>query len=184
MASTFNEQLLLKLLKEKAKSKKELAWLVNYEIEAIRTTIIRQTLLAEFELQVHRAVEQGIPLTPKWLKEAYLQLNRDYYGEGLCLDVGLEIEWARIPHFYYNFYVYQYATGLSASLSLFEQVMASHEARDRYIQFLSSGGSKYPIDLLKIAGVDLNTAAPIEAAMKRFSKLLAEFRLAVNLVLG
>ena len=184
VASTFNEQLLLKLLKEKAKSKKELAWLVNYEIEAIRTTIIRQTLLAEFELQVHRAVEQGIPLTPKWLKEAYLQLNRDYYGEGLCLDVGLEIEWARIPHFYYNFYVYQYATGLSASLSLFEQVMASHEARDRYIQFLSSGGSKYPIDLLKIAGVDLNTAAPIEAAMKRFSKLLAEFRLAVNLVLG
>ena len=184
VASTFNEQLLLKYLKERAQSKKDVAYLINYEIEAIRTTIIRQTLLAEFELQVHRAVEQGIPLTPKWLKEAYLQLNRDYYGEGLCLDVGLEIEWARIPHFYYNFYVYQYATGLSASLSLFEQVMASHEARDRYIQFLSSGGSKYPIDLLKIAGVDLNTAAPIEAAMKRFSKLLAEFRLAVNLVLG
>lgn len=174
VASTFNEQLLLKELKGKVKSKKELAYLINYEIEGIRATIFRQTMFAEFELQTHKWAEQGTPLTPTLLKEYYMQLNHDYYGPDLILDKELEIEWARIPHFYYNFYVYQYATGLSAALALFEKAQSSPDARKRYLEFLSSGGSRYPIDLLLHAGVDMRSSAPIDAAMKRFSKLLDE----------
>lgn len=176
VASTFNEQLLLKLLKEKVKSKEELAYLINYEIEAIRTTIFRQTLFAEFELQLHRWVEEGVPLTPTLLCKTYKELNRKYYGDELVLDGGLEYEWARIPHFYYNYYVYQYATGLSAALALFEKALASSDARKRYLQFLSSGGSRYPLDLLEIAGVDLKSKEPVEAAMKRFRTLIGELK--------
>jgi oligoendopeptidase F len=174
VASTFNEQLLMKELKSKAKSKKELAYLINYEIEGIRATIFRQTLFAEFEWQIHKWAEQGPPLTPALLKEYYMQLNRDYYGPDLVLDKELEIEWARIPHFYYNFYVYQYATGLSAALALFEKAQGSAEARKRYLEFLSSGGSRYPLDLLSHAGVDMRSSAPVDAAMRRFSALLEE----------
>ncbi|MBU6447041.1 MAG: oligoendopeptidase F, partial [Verrucomicrobia bacterium] len=119
VASTFNEQLLLQHLEKKVKSKKEKAFLINYQIEGIRGTIFRQTLFAEFELQLHKWAEEGIPLTPGLLKKRYAELNREYYGPELVLDPELEIEWARIPHFYYNYYVYQYATGLSAALSLF-----------------------------------------------------------------
>jgi oligoendopeptidase F len=174
VASTFNEQLLIKELKSKIASKKELAYLINYEIEGVRATIFRQTLFAEFELQIHKWAEQGTPLTPALLKEYYIQLNRDYYGPELVLDKELEIEWARIPHFYYNFYVYQYATGLSAALALFEQAQGAPDARKRYLEFLSSGGSRYPLDLLAHAGVDMRSNAPVDAAMKRFSKLLDE----------
>ncbi len=174
VASTFNEQLLLKLLKERAKSKKELAYLVNYEIEAIRTTIVRQTLFAEFELQLHRWAEGGVPFTPALLKETYLALNQAYYGSELVLDRGVGYEWARIPHFYYGFYVYQYATGLSAALALFEKASNSEEAKKRYLQFLSSGGSRYPLDLLEIAGVDLKSPEPVDAAMRKFRALVLE----------
>ncbi len=176
VASTFNEQLLLKLLKERAKSKKELAYLINYEIEAIRTTIFRQTLFAEFELQLHRWAEEGVPFTPTLLKEAYVELNRKYYGPDLILDGGIDYEWTRIPHFYYNFYVYQYATGLSAALALFEKASASEDAKKRYLQFLSSGGSRYPLDLLEIAGVDLKSKEPVDAAMRRFRDLVGELK--------
>ena len=110
------------------------------------------------------------------LKEAYLKLNREYYGPELTLDGGIEIEWTRIPHFYYNFYVYQYATGLSAALALFEKASVSQEARKRYLEFLSSGGSRYPLDLLERAGVDLRGKKPVEAAMKRFKTLVGELR--------
>ncbi len=174
VASTFNEQLLLQLLKKRAKSKGELVFLINYEIEAIRTTIFRQTLFAEFELQLHRWAEEGMPFTPTLLKDAYLKLNQKYYGSELILDPGLGIEWARIPHFYYDFYVYQYATGLSASLALFENVAKSEQARDRYLQFLSSGGSRYPLELLEIAGVDLKRKEAVEAAMRKFTSLVKE----------
>ncbi|MBF8262546.1 MAG: Oligoendopeptidase [Parachlamydiales bacterium] len=200
VASTFNEQLLLQSLKEKAISKKELAYLVNYEIEAIRTTIFRQTLFAEFEWKIHSMAEKGQTLTPALLNEAYLALNRTYYGPEIILDGGLEVEWARIPHFYYNFYVYQYATGLSAALALFERTACRNptpsgvglgklfdgavsgdsrtasKSRDRYLQFLSSGGSRYPLDLLQIAGVDLRKKEPIELAMKRFRGLVKELK--------
>lgn len=176
VASTFNEQLLLKYLKEKAKSKKELAYLIQFQLEGIRATIFRQTMFAEFELKVHELVEKGETLTPNLLNEIYLELNRTYYGPELVLDSGIEYEWARIPHFYSDFYVYQYATGLSASLALFELVNQSSANRDRYLQFLSSGGSRYPLDLLQIAGVDLRSPAPVKAAMKRFNGLLQELK--------
>ncbi len=176
VASTFNEQLLLKILKEKAKTKKDLAYLINYEIEAIRTTIFRQALFAEFELQIHALAEQGITLTPTLLKEMYIKLNRVYYGPELVLDGGIDIEWARIPHFYYDFYVYQYATGLSASLALFEKAVASKDATAKYLQFLSSGGSRYPLELLELAGVDLKSGDAIESAMRRFAQLVEELK--------
>lgn len=176
VASTFNEQLLLKMLKEKAKTSKERAYLINYEIEAIRTTIFRQALFAEFELLIHQLAEQGVPLTPTLLKEKYIELNRAYYGPDLVLDAGLEYEWARIPHFYYDFYVYQYATGLSAALALFEKAQKSKTDLEHYLQFLSSGGSRYALDLLERAGVDLRKPAPIQAAMNRFSDLIEELK--------
>lgn len=174
VASTFNEQLLLKYLESKAKSKKDRAFLVNYQIEGIRNTIFRQTLFAEFELQIHKWAEEGIPLTPALLKKHYVQLNREYYGPDLAFDSELEIEWARIPHFYYNFYVYQYATGLSAALALFQQVIAGSEAKDRYLEFLSSGGSKYPMELLQVAGVDMKKPDVVNAALDHFEKLMQE----------
>lgn len=176
VASTFNEQLLLKHLKEKAKSKKTQAFLINYQIEGIRGTIFRQTLFAEFELQLHKWAEEGVPLTPTLLKKKYAELNREYYGPELVIDKELEIEWARIPHFYYNFYVYQYATGLSAALALFEQVMEKPGAKERYLEFLSSGGSKFPIDLLKTAGVDMRKPDTVNAALKTFETLLNDLK--------
>ena len=101
---------------------------------------------------------------------------REYYGPLLVIDPQIEVEWARIPHFYYDFYVYQYATGVSAAMALHEQVLKSSAARDRYLKFLSSGGSNYPLQLLKEAGVDMTTSAPIEAALKRFEFLLGELK--------
>lgn len=176
VASTFNEQLLLQHLKTKAKSKRDQAFLVNYQLEGIRGTILRQTLFAEFELQLHKWAEEGVPLTPALLKKQYAKLNREYYGPDIVLDPELEIEWARIPHFYYNFYVYQYATGLSAALALFQKAMVDPKAKERYLEFLSSGGSKYPIDLLKTAGVDMRTTDSVNAALDHFEKLLSEMK--------
>ncbi len=176
VASTFNEQLLLDELMKKVKTKEERAYLISDQIDRIRGTIFRQTMFAEFELKIHEMVEQGQPLTPKGLNELYAGLLREYYGPDIVIDKELEVEWSRIPHFYYNFYVYQYATGISAAMALHEQALKSPEARDRYLKFLSSGGSKYPLDLLKDAGVDMTTSAPIEAAMHRFEYLVKELR--------
>lgn len=176
VASTFNEQLLLKHLKAKASSKRDQAFLINYQIEGIRGTIFRQTLFAEFELQLHKWAEEGVPLTPALLKKEYARLNREYYGPELVLDPELEIEWARIPHFYYNFYVYQYATGLSAALALFQKAISETPARDRYLEFLASGGSKYPIDLLERAGIDMKKPDAVGAALDHFEKLLEELK--------
>lgn len=176
VASTFNEQLLLKLMKERVKSKQELAYLINDEIERIRGTIFRQTMFAEFELQLHRWAEEGVPLTPSLLKQTYIKLNADYYGPELILDPELEMEWARIPHFYYNFYVYQYATGLSAAMALNQLVLSSNDAKDRYLAFLSSGGSQFPLDLLEKAGVNMRSSKPIDAALEHFSSLVSELK--------
>lgn len=176
VASTFNEQLLMDYLMKKAKTKKEKAYLINDQIDRIRGTIIRQTLFADFELKIHQLAEQGQPLTPSLLNKMYADLLREYYGPLLVIDPEIEVEWARIPHFYYDFYVYQYATGVSAAMALHEQVLQSTVARDKYLQFLSSGGSKYPLELLKEAGVDMTTSAPIESALKRFEYLLKELK--------
>jgi oligoendopeptidase F len=176
VASTFNEQLFMDHLMKKMKTKKEKAFLINDQIDRICGTIIRQTLFAEFELKIHQLVEQGQPLTPSILNKMYADLLREYYGPLLVIDPQMEVGWARIPHFYYDFYVYQYATGVSAAMALHAGVLKSPAAREKYLQFLSSGGAKYPLDLLKTAGVDMTTSLPIEAAMKRLEYLVQELK--------
>ncbi len=181
VASTFNEELLTQLFLKKAKTQEEKIFLINQKIEDIRTTLFRQTLFAEFELTLHTLAEQGIPLTPKLLKEKFIELNRFYFGKETVVDEEIAIEWARIPHFYYNFYVFQYATGISAALALADQVtkgIAKETGTDQalaceaYLSFLKGGSSKYPIELLKKAGVDMRSPLPVQAAIAKFDALL------------
>ena len=175
VASTFHEELLSRHLMKNASTKEQKFFLLNQKIEAIRSTLLRQTMFAEFELKIHSLAEEGIPLIPTLLKQEYRKLNQEYFGDALRVDEEIDIEWARIPHFYYNFYVYQYATGISAALALVEKVMqGGEEARDAYLKFLSSGCSQYPIDVLKLAGVDMRTPEPVESAMRHFAALIDE----------
>lgn len=173
VASTFNEDLLGRLLIERVKTKEEKIFLINQKIEDIRGTLFRQTMFAEFELTLHTLVENNIPLTPKLLKEKYHALNEHYFGKSVVIDHEIDIEWARIPHFYYNFYVFQYATGISAALALSEKVVHEGEgAREAYLSFLKGGSSRYPIDLLQMAGVDMRSPKPVEAAINKFNDLV------------
>lgn len=175
VASTFNEDLLIRLLLERCQNKEEKIFLINQKIEDIRGTLFRQTLFAEFELLIHQKVEQGIPLTPQLLKQEYRQLNARYFGPETFIDADIEIEWARIPHFYYNFYVFQYATGISAALALAEKVISGDQRdREAYLNFLKGGSSQYPIEMLKQAGVDMTTSAPVKGAIQMLEKLLTQ----------
>lgn len=175
VASTFNEDLLTRLLIERCQDPHEKIFLLNQKIEDIRATLFRQTMFAEFELLIHQLLEQGTPLTPQLLKEEYRKLNQLYFGPAIVIDPEIEIEWARIPHFYYNFYVYQYATGISAALALAEKVVKGNEQdRDAYLAFLKGGSSKYPIEMLKMAGIDMTSPAPVKAAIQTFDQLLTE----------
>lgn len=175
VASTFNEDLLMRKMQQQAKEGKERAYLINQKIDDIRATLFRQTMFAEFELYLHELVEQDVPLTPSLLKKKYRELNEFYFGPEVVLDDEVDIEWARIPHFYYNFYVYQYATGISAALALAEKVVKEGEkARDSYLNFLKGGGSRYPLDQLKTAGVDMATPEPILGAIAVFDGLVKE----------
>jgi len=175
VASTFHEELLLKHLLEKVSSKAEKAFLINQKIDDIRATFFRQTLFAEFELKLHEWVENDVPLTPSLLKQEYRLLNQKYYGPDLVIDQDIDIEWARIPHFYYNFYVYQYATGLSASCALSQNVLQEGEsARKKYIDFLSAGSSAFPLEILANAGVDMKSSEPVKALIQRFDQLVDE----------
>lgn len=175
VASTFNEELLMNLLLKRFTRKEEKLFLINEKMEDIRGTLFRQTLFAEFELKIHELVEAGTPLTPALLKELYYQLNIDYFGPDVIIDKEIDIEWARIPHFYYNFYVYQYATGISAALSLAEKILdGDTQAQENYLSFLKGGSSLFPIDLLKLAGVDMTTPHPVQAAIRKFDTLLNE----------
>jgi len=181
VASTFNEDLLTRLLIERCKDPHEKIFLLNQKIEDIRGTLFRQTMFAEFELLIHQHVEQGTPLTPQLLKQEYRQLNQTYFGPATVIDPEIEIEWARIPHFYYNFYVFQYATGISAALALAEKVVDGQEKdRTAYLSFLQGGSSKYPIDMLKMAGVDMTSPAPVKAAIETFDRLLSELEQLLN----
>lgn len=176
VASTFHEELLMRHLLTQVKSKEEKGFLINQKIEDIRNTLFRQTMFAEFELKLHEWAQQGVPLTPTLLKEEYQKLNRDYFGPDVVIDREIEIEWARIPHFYYNFYVYQYATGISAALALVDKVVKEGEkARDKYLQFLSSGSSRYPLDLLAMAGVDMRKGEAVASAIDKFDQLVTDF---------
>lgn len=175
VASTFNEELLLQTLLKNAKTKEEKIFLLTQKIEDIRGTLFRQTQFAEFELMLHQMAEKHIPFTPETLNEEYLKLNQFYYGPQVVLDAEVAIEWARIPHFYYNFYVFQYATGISAALSLADQVTKGGiQEQQAYLNFLSSGDSLYPIDALKLAGVDMSTSTPVTQAIEHFDALLKQ----------
>ena len=177
VASTFNEELLLRYLATQTSDQAKRCYLINQEIEGLRNTLFRQTMFAEFELAIHEWAEQGIPLTPALLKQTYRKLNQDYFGKEVVLDNEIEGEWARIPHFYYNFYVYQYATGISAAHALFQQVVKEGKgAQERYLKFLSSGSSRYPIDLLADAGVDMRQKKTVELAIDHFDALVEELR--------
>jgi oligoendopeptidase F len=173
VASTFNEQLVNTHLLGRAKDKTTRAFLINREIDEIRGTLIRQTMFAEFEKIIHEIAESGEPLTLERLRAEYRALLDLYFGPEFTVDEALSLECLRIPHFYSAFYVFKYATGLSAAIALAQQVLSGGEtARKRYLQFLQGGGSKYPLDLLRDAGVDMETPEPVAAAMTRFRELV------------
>lgn len=178
VASTLYEALLADYLIQQAKENNDRTtqlYLLNEEAEKFRTTLIRQTMFAEFELKIHEAVERNESLNADSLNAMYLQLNREYYGAEVSIDDSVQIEWARIPHFYYGFYVYQYATGISASAALAQEILAGNaDAVERYLNFLRSGGSDTSINLLKAAGVDMATPDPINAALDRFDSIIAQ----------
>lgn len=175
VASTFNEDLLTRMLIKQCQDPHEKIFLINQKIEDIRGTLFRQTMFAEFELLIHQHVEQGMPLTPQLLKQEYRQLNEAYFGPNTVIDPEIDIEWARIPHFYYNFYVYQYATGISAALALADKVVKGTQKEcDAYLSFLKGGCSKYPIDMMKMAGIDMTSPAPVQQAIQTFDQLLTE----------
>ena len=175
VASTFNEQLLSRHLMQQAKSDQERAYLINRDIDAIRGTIIRQTMFAEFEKTIHTLAESGEPLTIECFKSEYAKLLESYFGPDFVIDEQLKLECLRIPHFYRAFYVYKYATGLSAAIALSERVLngGSRELNE-YLSFLQGGCSKYPLDLLRDAGVDMTKPEPVETALDRFAELVEE----------
>ncbi len=175
VASTCNEALLMQYLLKTTTDKKQKAYLINYFLEQFRTTLYRQTMFAEFELKINELVAQGESLTADGLCEIYRELNKLYFGDGIVLDDEISLEWARIPHFYYNYYVYQYATGYSAAIALSTRILNEGEpAVKDYIGFLKGGCSKDPISLLKGAGVDMATTKPINDALSLFGSLIGQ----------
>ena len=173
VASTCNESLLIHYLLKNTDNKAEKAYLINHFLEQFKGTLYRQTMFAEFEKITHKMVEEGETLTSDILCKVYYDLNKQYFGEDMVLDEEIALEWARIPHFYNPFYVYQYATGISAAIALSKKIMEQGEAGVKdYMKFLTGGGSKDPIDLLKLAGVDMTTKEPIEKALELFKELL------------
>jgi oligoendopeptidase F len=177
VASTTNEALLNKYLLDRVKSKEEKMYLLNNYLENFRGTVFRQTMFAEFEKLIHQHVEEGGALTADSLNEMYRGLNQKYYGPSLDIDSELDLEWARIPHFYYNFYVFQYATGFSSAVALADKITTEGQpAIDDYLEFLSAGCSDYPIEVLKKAGVDMTSPAPVDNALKVFKALVKEMK--------
>jgi oligoendopeptidase F len=175
VASTFNEQLLARHMMQKAKNKRERAYLINRQIDGIRGTIVRQTMFAEFERVIHALVESGEPLTVETLRREYRKLLDLYFGPAFTIDEELELECLRIPHFYRAFYVYKYATGLSAAIALSERVIkGGQQELNDYLGFLKGGCSQYPLDLLRGAGVDMEKPDAINAAMSYFDELVNE----------
>ncbi len=174
IASTVNEVLLLKHLLKTATGELR-KYLLSYYLDMFRTTLFRQTMFSEFEVIAHTKVEQGEPITADNLSEEYLALNKKYYGEAVEHNDLIKYEWARIPHFYRSYYVYKYATGITTAVSIANNILEKGEAYfDKYRQFLSAGGSLPPLDIIRLADVDLETDAPYEKAMKEFADTLAE----------
>ncbi|MCF0141377.1 MAG: oligoendopeptidase F, partial [Mogibacterium sp.] len=175
VASTVNETLLIKHLLKNCDDSDLRAYLVNFYLEEFKGTVFRQTMFAEFELKAHETVENGGSLTAEYLNSMYDELNTKYFGPALSHDDLIQYEWSRIPHFYRDYYVYQYATGYSAANAIANRILSEGDtARDEYIEFLKSGSSDYPIELLKIAGVDMSTTEPIISALNTFAELVDE----------
>ena len=175
VASTCNEALLMQHLLKTTTDKRRRAYLINYFLEQFRTTLYRQTMFAEFELEINRRNEAGESLNASAFNELYRKLNHDYFGDGIVLDPQINLEWARIPHFYYDYYVYQYATGYSAAIALSQRILREGEpAVKDYINFLSGGCSADPITLLRGAGVDMASTQPIHEALTLFDSLITE----------
>ena len=177
VASTVNETLMMRWLLENEKDPEMKKYIINMYIEAFRTTLFRQTMFAEFEKITHEAAESDESLTAEWMNEKYDELNTEYFGPALTHDDMIKYEWARIPHFYRSFYVYQYATGYSAANAIADRLLTEGEpARKDYIEFLKCGSNDYPVELLKIAGVNMEEKEPVERALKMFRELVKEFK--------
>jgi len=175
VASTTNEALLTNHLLETLEDGPEKLYLLNHYLESFRGTVFRQTMFAEFERDIHAIVEEGQALTHEVLSENYRKLNEKYYGPAMIIDKEIDLEWARIPHFYYNFYVFQYATGFSAAVSLSQQILDEGQpAVDRYLDFLGAGRSEYPLDIMDKAGADMRSGQSVKDALKLFAKLVDE----------
>ena len=175
VASTCNEALLMEHLLAKTTDKKERAYLINHFLEQCKGTPYRQTMFAEFELNIGRMIGEGKTLTAETLCAEYKRLNEMYFGPDMVVDDEIAMEWARIPHFYYNYYVFQYATGYSAAIALSRRILKEGESAVKdYIGFLSGGCSESPIDLLKGAGVDMTSPEPVDQALQLFGELLDE----------
>ena len=181
VASTCNEALLMEYLLGKTTDKKERAFLINHFLEQFKGTLFRQTMFAEFELNIGKMVREGQTLTADVLSAEYRRLNELYFGPDMVVDDYIAVEWARIPHFYYNYYVFQYATGYSAAIALSRRILNEGESAVKdYLNFLSGGCSKSPIDLLKCAGVDMTSPEPVAQAMELFGQLLDEMEALVD----
>jgi oligoendopeptidase F len=181
VASTLNEAMLMDYMLKNTTDKKEKMYLLNHYMESFRGTVFRQTMFAEFEKIIHEKAEAGEALTADLLSTVYHELNVKYYGPDIVADDYISYEWARIPHFYTSFYVYKYATGFSAATSLSQQILNEGEpALERYLGFLGSGGSDYPIELLKNAGVDMTSPKPVLDALKTFEDVLNQFESLIN----
>lgn len=177
VASTVNEVLLLKYLISTATDKNVKKFLLSYYLDMFRTTLFRQTMFAEFEKLSHDMAAKGLPLTPKSLSDKYYKLNKKYYGKAVTHDNLIRYEWARIPHFYTAFYVYKYATGITAAVNIANAILTKGEsAVADYKRFLQSGGSDSPYELLKIAGVDLMDKMPFNRAMSEFKDTLEQLK--------
>lgn len=182
VASTANEALLMDYMLKNTKDKNEKLYLLNHYLENFRGTVYRQTMFAEYEKLIHEEVENGGSLTADKLCKMYKELNEKYYGPGIVVDDEIAMEWARIPHFYYNFYVFQYATGFSAAVALAQKILNGEDgAIEKYLNFLKSGSSDYPIEVLKTAGVDMTSSEPVDNALKLFGELVDEME---KLLLG
>ncbi|MCI8955388.1 MAG: oligoendopeptidase F [Eubacterium sp.] len=181
VASTCNESLLIHDLLNKTEDDETKAYLINHFLEQFKGTLYRQTMFAEFEKITHSMVEKGGTLTSDILCKVYYDLNKFYFGDDIIIDDDIALEWARIPHFYNPFYVYQYATGISAAIALSRKIMEEGETGVKdYMKFLTGGGSKDPIDLLKLAGVDMTERKPIVQALKLFENLLDEMEMIID----
>jgi oligoendopeptidase F len=178
IASTTNEAFLTDYLLENLEDEQKKLYVLNHYLEQFRGTIFRQVMFAEFEKFMHEKVEKGEPLTVDVLNKKYKELNEFYYGPSVVVDDEIALEWARIPHFYYNFYVFQYATGFSAAIAMNKKIKEEGPSAVKdYIEFLSGGSSKYPIDLLKQAGIDMTSKAPVEDALKVFKSKVKEMEM-------